>query len=239
MTLNDAPLFAELRRLSAHGAKLGGISGGAVVLAKAGVMQNRRFTVHWEHFDDLQANSPDLLMERRLYVIDRDRSTCAGGIAPLDMMHAIIRSSHGDDLARAVSDWFIHTGVREAEDPQRHSESSIQRDIDGMPLSALVQATYELMETHLADPLTLRQLAAITSTSERQLQRRFSQETGGGVMKAYMNLRLQKADELIRRTKLPFLEIALTTGFTNQAHFSKTYRQHFNASPSEQRRSRL
>ncbi len=56
--------------------------------------------------------SAEFLMERRLYVIDRDRYTCAGGVAPLDMMHALIAAEHGSSLARLVSDWFIHTGVR-------------------------------------------------------------------------------------------------------------------------------
>ena len=55
----------------------------------------------------------DLLIERSIYVIDRDRYTCAGGIAPMDMMLAIIGADHGRRLARAVSEWFIpHLGAR-------------------------------------------------------------------------------------------------------------------------------
>jgi len=59
------------------------------------------------------------MIERSLYVIDRDRFTCAGGIAPLDMMHALLTERHELAFARQVSDCFMHTDVRSANGPQR------------------------------------------------------------------------------------------------------------------------
>nr|WP_319384671.1 GlxA family transcriptional regulator [uncultured Roseibium sp.] len=224
-------LFSHLRALSVRGVPLGGISGGAVYLAKAGVMQNRRFTVHWEYFEALQTGNDRFLMERRLFVIDRDRYTCAGGVAPLDMMHAIIRSDHGAELAKSVSDWFIHTGIRSAEDPQRLEFADSRQ-----AFHASVDAAVELMETHLADPLSLEQIAMLSGSGPRQLQRRFDQQFGCPMMQVYMRLRLKKADELIRKTRLTFMEVALATGFSNQSHFGKVFRNHFGMAPRDRRK---
>ncbi|MCV0425217.1 MAG: helix-turn-helix domain-containing protein [Roseibium sp.] len=232
MSVRDPQLLGKLRALAAHGTALGGISGGAVLLAKAGVLEGRRFTVHWEHFEELRALSDRFLMERRLFIIDRDRYTCAGGVAPLDMMHALIQSAHGSELARSVSDWCIHTGVRSAEDPQRSGFSEGKTHLHMAVVSAL-----ELMENHIADPLSLDQIAMLTGLGRRQLLRRFEEQFGKGVMQCYMDIRLRKADELVRKTRLPFVEVAMTAGFINQAHFAKVYKSRFGASPSARRKA--
>jgi len=137
----DPVLWRGIQRLAAQGIPLGGISGGGVDLAKAGVMGQRRFTVHWEHYEAMGELGDWPLMERRLFVIDRDRYTCAGGAAALDMMHAMIAADHGTGLARQVSEWFIHTGVRVAEAPQRMGAAA-RYDIHNASLLAAV----ELME---------------------------------------------------------------------------------------------
>ncbi|WP_306150273.1 MULTISPECIES: GlxA family transcriptional regulator [unclassified Roseibium] len=230
MSFDDEEVIERLRRFGVHGLPLGGISSGAVLLAKAGTLRNRRFTVHWEHFEELRTLSGDFLIERRLFVMDRDRYTCAGGVAPLDMMHALIRSSHGAELACAVSDWFIHTGIRAANAPQKSGYAGHDKQLHPKVLTAL-----ELMENHLADPLSLNQIAMLSGIGPRQLQRRFDEDFGKGVMQCYMDLRLQKADELVHKTRLPLMEVAMTTGFVNQGHFAKSYRSKFALSPSERR----
>jgi len=228
------PVQNALQHASARGVTLGGISGGSVVLAKAGLMENRRFTVHWEHFEALQSLSEDYLMERRLYIIDRDRLTCAGGSAPLDMMHAVIRSEHGTELARAVSNWFIQTGVRRAEDPQR-SYVRETLSIGDRELHSSVRAAIELMENHLATPLNIPQIARLAGISDRHLHRRFLDEVGKTPKKAYLDMRLRKSDDLLQQTRLPLTEIALTCGFANAAHFAATYKKSFGVSPSSAR----
>lgn len=226
----DPNVLGWLRRLQAAGVALGGISGGGVFLARAGVMENRRFTVHWDYFETLRAQSEDYLMERRLFVIDRDRYTCAGGVAPLDLMHALIRSDHGADLARRVSDWYIHTGIRAADAPQR---SDGPEGHEG--LHRAVAAALALMETHLADPLTMEQLAQLVGLGPRSLARQFSADLGESLMRHYLTRRLDKADELLRQTRLPVAEVALATGFVNQAHFAKSFRAAYGLAPRDRR----
>ncbi len=120
-TFDDPVTLAWLRRLAKHGVRLGGISGGPFVLARAGVMHGRHMTIHWEHAPALAEAYPDLLLTRSLYISDGDRLTCAGGVAPLDMMHALIAQRCGAEFATQVSDWFLHNEIRPAGGPQRSS----------------------------------------------------------------------------------------------------------------------
>src|SRR3546814_5572458 len=89
------------------------------MLARAGVREGRRLTVHWEYAADLAERHPHLSLARALYVIDRDRITCGGGTAAMDLMHLLITRDHGAAFARAVSDWFLHTQVRSAGSAQK------------------------------------------------------------------------------------------------------------------------
>ena len=231
LAFENAALAAWLRMLSAHGVALGGISGGSVILARAGLMRNRRFTIHWQHYDALKAESPDYLLEHRLFVIDRDRYTCAGGIAALDMMHAIINDHHGVALAQQVADWFIHPQVRRPESPQRLGLA----ETHGVT-SPKLAAAIELMANHLADPLSVGDLAQLAGLGRRQLHRVFDAHFGVSIMDFYQRLRLEKADELLMQTTLPIEDVGAMAGFANASHFSRVFRGNYGVSPKERRR---
>ncbi|MFN3252401.1 GlxA family transcriptional regulator [Roseibium album] len=227
----DTTLYAQLRKLAAHGVALGGISGGGALLAKAGLMEDRRFTVHWEHVEELNALSDGYFLERRIFVVDRNRYTCAGGVASLDMMLALIKTELGAELATTVSDWLVHSGMRSADEPLRSrylgSNSS---------LNSCVAAAVELMESHVTDLLTLDQIAMLAGVSSRKLQRNFKSDLSISVMRCYMDIRLHKADELLRKTRMAVAQVAFSTGFVDQAHFASVYREKFGFSPTERRK---
>ncbi len=226
-TFIDEKIFQWLRQIARYGVRLGGVSGGPVILAAAGLMEGRRMTVHWEHAEALSEISPTLLIERSLYVMDRDRITCAGGIAPLDMMYAVQSEIHGPEFARKVSDWFIHTDVRPSGDPQR--SGMVERY--GTHNPSIIQAV-EAMENHIADPLDLGQLALLASVSPRQLNRLFIDKLGESTMSVYRNLRLEKAHILLMQTTLSITEVAFSTGFSSSAHFSKAFHDKYGSPPS-------
>ena len=225
------PVGGWLRRLHRQGVRLGGVSGGPVFLARAGLMAARRMTLHWEHMAELAEFDPSLLIERSLYVIDRDRVTCAGGTAPLDMMHALIAERLGQPLARQVSDWFMHTDIRASADPQR-SGAGERYDIAEPKILAAIEA----MENHLADPLTLDQLALVSGIGGRQLNRLFQRELETSVMEFYRRLRLDKARHLLTRTRLGIKDIAEATGFAGQPHFNSVFSREFGTPPMRWRR---
>lgn len=227
LPFHDAPTFQWLRRQAGRGVRIGGVSGGPAVLVNAGLMGGRRMTIHWEHAAALAEHHPALLLERSLFVIDRDRLTCAGGTAPLDMMHAVIAAHHGAGFARQVSDWFMHTAIRPAGDPQR--AGLVERY--GVYEPSLVTAI-GAMETHLSDPLRLEQLARLADVSTRHLNRLFRNVLGRSAMAFYRDLRLDQARNLLVQSDLRLTEIALATGFANSAHFSSAFRTRFGMPPS-------
>ncbi|MEM9106968.1 MAG: GlxA family transcriptional regulator [Pseudomonadota bacterium] len=226
----DERVFQWLRHLARRGMQIGGVSGGPLILAKAGIMSGRRMTVHWEHAQTLAVFEPDVVLERSLYVIDRNRMTCAGGTAALDMMHALITLHHGAEFARRVSDWFMHTDIRPPGRPQR--AGTVERY--GTTNLAVIRAI-ELMENHIADPLALQQLADLTGLGPRQLNRLFREKLGRSTMGFYRDLRLEMADNLLSQSTLSITEIALASGFSGSAHFSQCYRQKFDQPPSHRR----
>jgi len=230
----DPRILQWLRLMARRGVIVGGVSGGPVVLARAGIMENRRMTVHWEHAPVLDEYFPTLIVERTLYVIDRDRLTCGGGTAPLDLMHALIARQHGSNFARRVSDWFLHTEIRPSGGPQRAGLAERYRITSAPMVNAI-----ELMETHIADPLDLDSIARLTGIGKRQLNRLFKEKLAVSTMSFYRNVRLEKARTLLAQSTLPVTEIALVTGFANSAHFSHAYKVRYGEPPAAFRRKLL
>lgn len=223
-------IHATLRQLAAEGTRIGGISGGPYLLAEAGLLHERRFTIHWEHAAALREAFPDLAPEQARFVIDRDRLTCGGGIAPLDMMHALIAGRMGPDFARRVSDWFLHTEIGAAAGPQRGSLSERY----GVHHPGII-AVLEKLEASIEAPLPRAGLARLAGVSPRQLDRLFSAHLGQGVAGIHRRLRLDHARRLVRESPLSVAEIAFATGFSSAGHFARCYRAAFGRSPGNDR----
>jgi transcriptional regulator GlxA family with amidase domain len=203
----DKQTFAWLRKLARHGVVIGGVSGGPFIVAKAGLLTGRRCTVHWDHMPAFQEAFPDLKLTRSLFELDGDRITCAGGVAGLDMMTALIARDHGHELAAAVSDWFLHAYAREGDGPQR-------------------------MDLRFRLGVSDEKLAKLARISLRQLERAFRSTLKRGVHQHYLALRLERSRQLLRETSLAIVEIALATGFGSASQFARAFRRAFGFSPS-------
>lgn len=231
----NAQLEHWLRLLASRGVLIGGVSGGPLVLARSGVMDGYRMTIHWDHVEALTRISPRLVVERSLYILDRNRLTCGGGTAALDMMLALIKYQQGAALALGVSDWFLHTDLREGENAQRSGLAERYNTSNEHLLRAL-----EAMENHIADPLELAQLAALAGIGARQLNRLFTRYLGSSAVNFYRRLRLKKSQQLLSKTSLSVHDVALATGFANGAHLSKSLSDFCGLPPKQYReRSRL
>lgn len=229
----DRPAVHQaLRRLGGEGVRLGGISGGPYLLAAAGLLAGRRFTIHWEHAPALAEAFPHLAPEQARFVIDRDRLTCGGGIAPLDMMHALVAERLGAAFARRVSDWFLHTAVEAGEAPQRASLA----ERHGVHHPILL-AVLEKMRATIEAPLPRDAMAGFAGISARHLDRLFAEHRRQTFGDAYRAIRLDHADTLLRQSALAVSEIAFATGFSGPAHFARAYRARFGRTPSATRRA--
>lgn len=227
----SSAMVAWLKMLDRRGVTIGGVSGGPAILVRAGLMRDRRMTVHWEHAPSLREIEPEILLEPALYLTDRNRITCAGGTAPLDLMHSLIAEAHGNSFAQLVSDWFMHTEFRHWRQPQR--AGLVERH--GTTNRALLNAL-QAMEDHVADPLSLGQIARIAEVGERQLNRLFAAEFDASAMSFYRSLRIGVASSMLTGSSLPLVEIALATGFADASHFSRAFKSVKGVAPAAFRR---
>jgi transcriptional regulator GlxA family with amidase domain len=214
----------------AAGARVVGVSGGPFLLARAGLLDGYRATIHWEHHAAFAEAFPKVALEPGLYVIDRRRMTCAGGTAGMDLAIAMIEREHGPALAARVSEWFIRTEPRAADGPQRLSLRERYGVANARVLKALA-----LMETAVEDPAPRQALAAAAGVSLRQLERLFAAHLGEGVEAVYLTIRLTQADRLLRQTAMTVTEVAVACGFQSASHFSRAFKARYGAAPSRRR----
>ena len=223
----DAATFAWLRNAALAGAIIVGVSAGPWVLARAGLLDGYRATVHWEHLPAFVEAFPRVMTEPGLYVIDRRRVTCAGGMAGMDLAVELIERQQGHELASRISDWFIQSEPRGADRPQRLTLRARYAINDDRLLAVLAK-----MESEIEDPVPTALLAQIANMSLRQLQRLFAQSIGETLGKHYMRVRLENARHLVRTTRLSITDIGIACGFKSSSHFSRTYLGLYGVAPS-------
>lgn len=223
---NTQAIQRALQRAARLGARIGGISSGAYVLAAAGLLDGRDFTIHWEHAPVLAEAFPNLTPRQARYVIDGNRITCAGGVAPLEMMCALIAERMGADFARRVSDWYLHSQISEPDGPQRASHA----ERFGTHHPALL-TVLQKMETTIERPLDRKTMADLARVSPRHLDRLFKTKLGVGFLDTYRRIRLEHARRLLQQSPLSVAEIAVACGFSSAGHFSRTFKDAFGMTP--------
>ncbi|GHA94416.1 AraC family transcriptional regulator [Modicisalibacter luteus] len=229
-THTPAGLLDWLKRLAGRGIVLGGIAGGTEVLARAGVLDGYRVTLPWQNAETFARNHPTVRVTNQLFEIDRDRLTCGGGTAAMDMMMTLIGQQHGQRLAERISEHFVCERIRMGDEPQH---APLRSRLGHAPQSLLDAVT--LMESNIEEPLTTHELSEHLGISRRQLERLFKKYLQAVPSRYYLGLRLQQARKLLRETDQAVGDIALQTGFSSGAHFSTAYRNHFGMTPREER----
>lgn len=229
--ITDDALALWLRHLSKKGTVLGAICTGTYLLARSGMLDGYRCTIHWENLAAVREQFPQLIISPELFEIDRDRYTCAGGTAPLDMMLCEIGNQHGGELATRISEQFMCERIRNQHDRQR--VPLVQRIGASQP--KLAEAVL-LMEANIEEPMTLDELSHHVGVSRRQLERLFQRYLHCVPTRYYLELRLERARQLLLQTSMPIVDIALACGFISAPHFSKCYRETYSLPPRDERR---
>jgi transcriptional regulator GlxA family with amidase domain len=220
----------HLRRLARHGSMVGAISTGSFILADAGLLADRRCTVHWEYADAFRLQYPTLATSADLYVVDPDVFTCSGGTAALDMMLHFVREASSLDVAVAVADQFIHPQIRSQEANQR-IETHTRYGIDSPKLVEIIR----LMEKAIEHPLHMKQISVRVAVSVRQIERAFREQLRASPKDFYLKLRLGWARTLLRQTVQPLSTVGLGCGFRSTSHFCHAYKRIYGIAPSEER----
>lgn len=229
---NNNKTFGWLRRADRRGASLVGVSGAPFLLARAGLLSGYRATVHWEHQPEFREAFPEVALEQTLFVFDRTRVTCAGGIAGLDMAVELIAYDHGRILAARTADWFISTNLRDAGGQQRAAIGT-RYGVTSQPLIAALA----LMERHIEEPLAREFIAQHAGVSLRQLERLFAQHLSSTMNRIGNELRLDHAAHLLRTTDLSLAQTGAACGFLSIAHFSRAFRSRHGVAPGAMRRA--
>ncbi|MEM6677677.1 MAG: GlxA family transcriptional regulator [Pseudomonadota bacterium] len=229
---NEARLHALLRRAARAGLVIGSLSAGAFVLARAGLLEGHRCTVHWEYQPAFEEAFPEVECSSGLYVIDGLRWTGSGGISSMDMMLHIIGVDHGPRVAREVGNNFQVDRIRNAAIEQR--PGALER-LETLPDP--LQRVIALMRANIEAPLRMSEIAAHSTLNLRRMERLFQSHLGQSPAQFYRALRLERARELLMHTNLSALEAAMLTGFSSSSHFAMAYYRQHGIRPSETRRS--
>ncbi len=223
-------LMNWLRRESRHGMKIGAICTASYTLAASGLLDGKRATIHWENQDSFSEVFEDIELTKSVYVMDGNRFSAAGGISSIDLMLKFIADDHGEELANSVADQLVYSSIRTDQDSQRLSVPT-RIGIRHPKLAQVIR----MMETHIEDPISPAILAQDVGMSTRQLERLFRRYLSRSPKRYYMELRLQKARNLLMQTDMTVINVALACGFTSPSHFSKCYRSHYQTTPYRER----
>jgi AraC family carnitine catabolism transcriptional activator len=224
----DRRLLNWLRRLARYGVTLGALDTGTFALAAAGLMKGYRMTLHWEAMPLFRERYPDLEVAEQIFVVDRNRITCAGGAAATDLMLHLIAHDHGTMLAQIVANGMVQERIRHGTDPQRAVLDLPMGSHDPVVLRAI-----RLMESNLEAPLEPDDVAAEVGLTRRQLERLFRRKLNDSPARYYLKIRLQAARNLLFYSDVSIQDVALSCGFSGADVFSRTFREHFGQSPRQ------
>ena len=219
-----------VRREARRGPLLAGLCTAGYTLARAGLLDGKRATIHWENQDSFTEEFEDVELTKSVFVVDGNRITTAGGTSSIDLMLKLVAQDHGEDLANAVADQLIYSAIRTDQDTQRLSIPT-RIGVRHPKLSQVIQK----MEQNIEEPISPSTLARNVGMSTRQLERLFRRYLNRSPKRYYMELRLQKARNLLMQTDMSVINVALACGFASPSHFSKCYRAHYDTTPYRER----
>jgi AraC family transcriptional regulator, glycine betaine-responsive activator len=224
------PVLNWIRREARRGVTFAGVCTGAYALAKAGLLDGKKATIHWENQDGFLEEFENVRLTKLVFVMEGNRWTTAGGTSSIDLMLKVIAADHGEDLANLVADQLIYSSIRTDQDTQRLSIPT-RIGVRHPKLSQVIQ----MMEANIEDAMSPADLAEAVGMSTRQLERLFRRYLNRSPKRYYMELRLQKARNLLMQTDMSVINVALACGFASPSHFSKCYRAHYRTTPYRER----
>jgi transcriptional regulator GlxA family with amidase domain len=212
----------------------GGVGAGVLWLAEAGALNGARAALPWSLYPDVDMHADQALLSPHLYEIDGARITCCGGAASIDFALTLVDLLFGATVQAQVKEILCVDRVRGPDERQR---VALQARF-GVLQPKLTEAV-TLMEANIEEPLSTDDIAQLAGVSRRQLERLFKQYLGSLPSRYYLELRLQRARQLLRDTNHSIVQVGLMCGFSSGSHFSTAFGALFGNTPREERQRKL
>jgi transcriptional regulator GlxA family with amidase domain len=212
----------------------GGVGAGVLWLAEAGALAGVRTALPWSLYPDADSLADQALFTPNLYELDGARLTCCGGAASIDFALTLIETVFGQTVQAQVKEILCVDRVRGADERQR---VALQARFGA--LQPKLTEAVSLMEANIEEPLSTDEIAQLAGVSRRQLERLFKQYLGALPSRYYLELRLQRARQLLRDTSYSIVQVGLMCGFSSGSHFSTAFGALFGNTPREERQRKL
>ena len=224
--------YPFLKAAAKAGVALVGLCTGSFILARAGLLDGYVACVSWFHREEFAAEFPEQRMvTNRMFVVDRDRMTCAGGTSVVHLAAHLIEKTYGRALANKSLRILIEDQPLPSSTPQ--PESVVTRQAH----DRVVRQAMLLIEQKLSQPGPLTDVSAALGISMRQLERKFVADVGITPRDYRLHLRLARARWMIEHTDLSVTDVGFECGFGDCSHFSRAFTSHFQVRPSSLRRA--
>ncbi|WP_418958421.1 GlxA family transcriptional regulator [Streptomyces tritici] len=222
------PVLAALRRAHTAGTPVAALCAGAFVLARAGLLDDRRAVTHWHLAERLRARHPRVRVEPdALFVEDSGLWTSAGVAAGIDLCLHLVRTAHGAEAAAAVARAMVTAPFRTGTQAQFIERPTPRTDRDA---DALADVRAHAL-AHLDEPHTVASLAARAGMSARTFARHFQATTGTTPVHWLIAQRVAAAQKLLERTDHPLPEVARRVGFGSEVTMRQHFATHLSMSP--------
>lgn len=227
----DEATLETLRTMAREARRVAGLCTGAFLLGQIGLLDGRRATTHWAFARQMREDFPKVRVEDdRIFINEGAVWTSAGLTAGLDLAIALIEKDLGRDVAGAIARRLV-MHHRRAGGQSQHSEL-----LELAPSSDRIQKAVIFARAHLANPLTVEELAEIAALSPRQFARAFRAETGQTPAKAVEQIRLEAARLMIEETRHPMDQVARECGFVDIRRMREAFMRQYGQPPQTVRR---
>jgi len=229
--LDDRKLHAWLRAVQRRVRRFGSVCTGALLLARAGILDGRRATTHWRSCARLAAEHPAVHVEPdRIFVRDRGVYTSAGVTAGMDLALAMVEEDHGREVALSVARELVLFVRRPGGQSQFSAQLSAQlgerdaiRDLQAFALE------------HPEGDLSVPALARRAAMSPRNFARVFAREVGATPARWVERVRIEAARRRIEEGRAGVEAVAEACGFGNREGLRRAFRRQLGVAPRDYR----
>jgi transcriptional regulator GlxA family with amidase domain len=215
----SAEVVAWLTQVVRPGVRLVCICSGALLAARAGLMDGVACTTHFTDCALLQETAPSArVLENRLYVEDGERYSSAGITAGIDLMLHIVGQITSPATAAAVARFLVVYLRRAGTDPQ------LSPWLEGR--NHIHPAIHRVQDAITADPARdwpLDALAKVAFASPRHLSRLFNEHAGMSIPDYVNRLRVALAQQLLTETRLDMERVAERAGFASSRQLRRAW----------------